>query len=161
MRDGIFGLARLGAALRTRLLKQSTSLNPEVGFEGTDALIIAPPQQWTAFHVPVAATVATATRALRTGDYGAVITAISAQLIIPPGVNQPILTLDLIANATTYFSERFGVGAAVANGLVQSIRLTGLNIALPNTGNPVLAFSGAGAATTLQSVFFSGYDLAP
>lgn len=130
---------------------------------GDGAALVAAPGQWSAFHVPAAATKATIDKST-SGAPGAalVVQTISAQLVIPPAANQPAITLNLIYEpagaATVMYSWRFGVGAAVAAGLVQQVSLTGLNIIMPGGSDIRLEFSAAGAAGTLENVAMTGYE---
>lgn len=140
-----------------RVLGQSRVNNASADFKG--AMLVAPPSQWSVFSTPAAATQATASRAAVASSAN-ICNSISARLIIPPGVNQPVIALNLRDGATgagtILWSHTFGVGAAVANGLVQDMLISGLAIPGSNNTAMTLEFSAAGAATTLQSVAMTG-----
>jgi hypothetical protein len=125
------------------------------------AALVTQPGQWSVTHAPAAATKATITRAAGAAGVCNVCTSIDATLIIPPTVNQPIISLTLRDGAsgagTILWSRAFGVGAALAAGGQQVVSLSGLNIPGTEATAMTLEFSAAGEATTVESVSMTGY----
>lgn len=117
------------------------------------SLYSTPPLSTVTASVPAAATQASATRA-GVAQRFIVIQSISARLIIPSTVNQPILTLQL--NGVDI--ARFGLGAAAAGDVVQTFNLENIAVLGAAEGaDATVRFSAAGVAGTLQSVMFTSY----
>jgi len=141
---------------------RSSSAAALSGFTSAGAGLMTLPGNWAINHTPATATQATISRAAGGAGVRHVCTSIDAAFIIPNGVNQALITLNLRDGATgagtILWSRRFGVGVAVASDAQQEVSLTGLNIVGTANTAMTLEFSAAGAATTSQSVALCGFD---
>lgn len=129
---------------------------------GDDAILVSQPADISLTDAPGDAAQASIGAA---GGSNAVhvVTSIDATLIIAPTINQPLVLLELVqldgAGDPVLWSRQFGVGAAVANGLVQSVSLSGLRIAVAANAGVELRFSAASVAGAAQSVAFTYHSL--
>lgn len=124
------------------------------------------PGMWTVVHTPASATQATASRAATANGGRNVCTSIDACFILPSGVTQVIIQLNLRDGAsgagTILWSRSFGFGAVATTSIAQQeVSLTGLSIPGSVDTAMTLEFSAAGAATTVQSVTLCGYTAQP
>lgn len=156
---GAFGYGFDGA-LADRL--RTASAANLAALSALGAQLVAPPGNWSTPHTPASATRATCAKAAGAAGVVHVCTSITARLIIPPTVIQPLIQANLRDGATgagtILWSATFGVGVAVVDALMQDVQLSGLNIIGTAATAMTLEFTAAGAAGTVESVAMTGYD---
>lgn len=116
------------------------------------------PTDWSVFHNPAVSTQATASKAAAGANMKHVCTGISFSLSAV--VAQPLISVALRDGASGLGTILWQKQYILAAGAVLNVDIS--DLALPGTFNTAmtLEFSGAPAATNLESVEMTGYDSA-
>jgi len=125
------------------------------------AIVAMPPQQFSASNVGGDNAQASVTIPAAAGVVY-VAASIDAAMIIAPGVNQPLVQLELVQieagpTETVLWSREFGVGVAVVDALYQQVSISGLAIPAIVNSDLELRFSASSVVGASQSVSLSYY----
>jgi hypothetical protein len=117
-------------------------------------LLVNRPGDWSEFHDPGAATLATVTRIAPAAGKAHVITGIMANVL---AVNaQTGLTLTLADSSGNRGSWKFPIPPA---GQGRDLTMTGLNIVMTTASAATVAFNAAPAAGNFESITITGYTI--
>ena len=125
--------------------------------EVTGAILATRPADFSVSSTPGTASQPSAEAPI-TADTSWVATSIDATLIVPPTVNQPLITVELVQRditptETVLWSRQMGMGVAAGDqGYTQSVSLSGLNIVADPDHALELRFSAATEVGVAASV---------
>lgn len=125
----------------------------------TGAQVVASPGTWTATNTPAAATQATVSRVAGGAGVRHVCNSISASIAAVATGTTAVMQAVLRDGATGAGTILWSTVMAVVPNTSTAVNLTGLSILGSANTAMTIEFTAAGAATTIESVTISGYDV--
>jgi hypothetical protein len=136
----------------------ATTLQSFEGLSGntyTGAAVCISPTNWSAYHTPTSATLATITQSAGSSGICHVLQGISGSYVCAATAATTAVQLSVLDGSTVKFSITF---LPAANATV-NFHYFDLNIAGTAATSMTVAFSGAGPAGSFQSISAYGYDI--